>query len=243
MSSDLTCYNATMPDTSGPVATGRDTSYSLSIDDAGALYARAGHPRTPRSIQRYCASHHLDCVKETTTLGDKYFVNADSVARHIAQIEELIELDNRASGRVRSRHDATLVASHFGAESGKRDDDPVSPHVAAEPAEIGSRAAHADARQPATPDLQSRHVATGQGGEVAYVAQLEKRIDEKDQFISLLTTQLNAKDQQITDLSARYRETHTLLGAMQRMLAPLLGQADPYHAPPERRDTEQTPSS
>ena len=70
-----------------------------------------------------------------------------------------------------------------------------------------------------------------------YVAQLEKRIEEKDQVISLITTQLSAKDQQISELSTRYRETHTLLGAMQRMLAPLLGQNDPYQAAPEGRDT------
>jgi hypothetical protein len=61
-----------MPDIPGPAATGRDATYSLSIDDAVLLYARAGHPRTPRSVQRYCASGHLDAVKETTVLGDKY---------------------------------------------------------------------------------------------------------------------------------------------------------------------------
>jgi hypothetical protein len=68
----------------------------------------------------------------------------------------------------------------------------------------------------------------------AYVAQLEKRIEEKDDFIGLLKGQLTAKDEQISELSTRYRETHSLLGAMQRMIAPLLGQADPYTAPDKR---------
>ena len=66
-----------------------------------------------------------------------------------------------------------------------------------------------------------------------YVQQLEKRIEEKDDVIGLLKGQLVAKDEQIGELSTRYRETHSLLGAMQRMLAPLLGQSDPYKAPPE----------
>jgi hypothetical protein len=70
-----------------------------------------------------------------------------------------------------------------------------------------------------------------------YVQQLEKRIDEKDEVIDLLKGQLVAKDDQISELSTRYRETHTLLGAMQRMLAPLLGQADPYTTP-DKRDVE-----
>lgn len=67
-----------------------------------------------------------------------------------------------------------------------------------------------------------------------YVQQLEKRIEEKDDVIGLLKGQLVAKDEQIGELSTRYRETHSLLGAMQRMFAPLLGQADPYNAPDSR---------
>ncbi len=69
----------------------------------------------------------------------------------------------------------------------------------------------------------------------SYVTQLVKRIDEKDEVIGLLKGQLVAKDQQITDLSTRFgnlsdrfADTQKLLGAMQRMFAPLLGQGDPY---------------
>jgi hypothetical protein len=72
-----------------------------------------------------------------------------------------------------------------------------------------------------------------------YVEQLEKRIEEKDDVIDLLKGQLIAKDDQIGELSTRYRETHSLLGAMQRMLAPLLGQSDPYNAP-EKREVDDT---
>ena len=74
-----------------------------------------------------------------------------------------------------------------------------------------------------------------------YVQQLEKRIEEKDDVIGLLKGQLVAKDEQIGELSTRYRETHSLLGAMQRMFAPLLGQSDPY-VRPEKREVEPTES-
>ena len=80
-------------------------------------------------------------------------------------------------------------------------------------------------------------IAETQPAMARYVEQLEKRIEEKDDVIGLLKGQLVAKDQQIGELSTRYRETHTLLGAMQRMLAPLLGQGDPYIAP-EKREPE-----
>ena len=53
-------------------------------------------------------------------------------------------------------------------------------------------------------------------------------------------------DEQITDLSTRFgnlsdrfADTQKLLGAMQRMFAPLLGQADPY-ANPEQREAQDT---
>jgi hypothetical protein len=36
-----------------------------------------------RTLQRYCASGHLDCRKAATALGDKYFVTPQSVSRHI----------------------------------------------------------------------------------------------------------------------------------------------------------------
>jgi hypothetical protein len=42
-------------DQSRPVATASDTDFALTIEEAVERYARAGLPRTPRSIQRYCA--------------------------------------------------------------------------------------------------------------------------------------------------------------------------------------------
>jgi hypothetical protein len=51
-----------------------------------------------------------------------------------------------------------------------------------------------------------------------------------------LREQVKKKDDQITDLSDRFGQTQSLLGAMQRMLAPLLGQGDPFNKPPESRE-------
>jgi uncharacterized coiled-coil protein SlyX len=83
----------------------------------------------------------------------------------------------------------------------------------------------------------------------SYVTQLETRINEKDDVIGLLKGQLVAKDQQITDLSTRFgnlsdrfADTQKLLGAMQRMFAPLLGQGDPY-SPAENPDVPSPQNS
>ena len=59
--------------------TNPDTNFTLSLEQAMDRYARAGHPRTIRSLQRYCTNGHLDAKKIATTLGDKYLVTPLSV--------------------------------------------------------------------------------------------------------------------------------------------------------------------
>ena len=81
-------------DETRPVATSPD-QYTLTIDEAATRYEHAGHPRTIRSIQRYCAKGHLDSLRQETTFGDKYLITPESVARHIAQIAELASATSR----------------------------------------------------------------------------------------------------------------------------------------------------
>src|SRR5882757_421087 len=90
---------ATGHDASRPAATGGDLDFTLSIEEVSELYAKAGHARTIRTLQRYCVSGHLEAQKVATMLGDKYLVTPQSDARHIAQIQELGSLDNVATSR------------------------------------------------------------------------------------------------------------------------------------------------
>jgi hypothetical protein len=78
-----------LEDLSRLVATTPDSEYTLTIDDAAERYDHAGHPRTPRSIQRYCAKGHLDCRRIETQFGEKYLITPASVSKHIAYIEEV----------------------------------------------------------------------------------------------------------------------------------------------------------
>src|SRR5438309_11046168 len=100
------------PDLSRPVATTPDSDFTLSIDEALEHYAKAGHPRTPRSIQRYCAKGHLQCRLIETEFGEKYLINPASVAKHIAYIREVTP----ATGRDASRPVATSRDSEAGVE-------------------------------------------------------------------------------------------------------------------------------
>ncbi len=93
-------------DQSRLVATSPDSEFTLTIDDALERYARAGLPRTPRSVQRYCAKGHLDCRRIETAFGEKYLISPASVDKHIAYIEEVRPV---ATSRDQSRHVATPV--------------------------------------------------------------------------------------------------------------------------------------
>jgi len=95
-------------DQSRPVATSPDSDFTLTIDEALERYARAGLPRTPRSVQRYCAKGHLDCRRIETHFGEKYLISPSSVDKHIAYIEEVRPV---ATSRDLSRPAATTVAA------------------------------------------------------------------------------------------------------------------------------------
>ena len=78
-------------DTSRPTATD-DDKHRLTIEKVADLYSTAGHARTIRTLQRYCVSGHLDCLKAPTKLGDMYLVTPESVSRHIAELKRQIKL-------------------------------------------------------------------------------------------------------------------------------------------------------
>lgn len=180
-------------DQSRPAATSPDSEFTVTIDEAVERYARAGLPRTPRSIQRYCAKGHLDCRRVETPFGEKFLISPASIDKHIAYIEEVRAV---ATSPDLTRQDAT-----------SRDE----PRQAATP--VG---ASGDST-PAAGGDQQRH------GTTEYVQQLEKRIEEKDGEIRFLRSENAMKNDQIKDLTERARETNHLIAGLQKMLTPLLG--------------------
>lgn len=190
-----------------PVATDRD--YTLTIDEVAERYVVGGHPRTIRTLQRYCASGHLDCQKVQTALGDKYMVAPYSVVRHLAQIAEVIAFSNQATGRDQPRPVAIAVAHSNDQE-------------------------FAESRRP-TGDDPSRLVATRRGNDHYSDNQPPpprelERLEEENTF---LRDQIRTKDKQIDALLERDRETNILVRGLQEMLTPLLG---PRHSEPRQHD-------
>ena len=190
--------------------------HTLSVHDVGAALVAAGVPRSHRQIIRYCETAMLDAVKVPGPTGAQWFVSPASLPKAIGDLKQW--------GAQRARQSSPQP-------------DMSSPVTAEQPNNVNSDAASHGAPEPAMSDKETSQKGSATEPAMArYVEQLEKRIDEKDDVIGLLKGQLVAKDEQIGELSTRYRETHSLLGAMQRMFAPLLGQSDPYKAAAQERD-------
>lgn len=98
------CYPDAMDEQPRPVANRDEQAYTLTVDEAAALYEQAGFARTMRAIQKYCARGDLDCIREQTTYGERFRIKPASVARHIEQIEQL----SQANRRDHSRPDANV---------------------------------------------------------------------------------------------------------------------------------------
>lgn len=219
-----------MPDEPRPAATDSDTEFSLSIEEVAKRYAGAGHPRTLRTLQRYCASGHLDARKVATALGDKYLVTSQSVARHIGQIAELAALQLATTSRAEPRPDALRSPHEQPHDSGRQDaTGRVAPHGlnAGDPAvDVGDTRRHV----PISHSDLSRPVAIGEGQFSPFGAHREAEVDRLHDDIVFLRTQIATKDEQIAALLERDKETNFLVRGLQQMLTPLLGSSLPNRA-------------
>ena len=106
-------------DPSRLVATSSDSDFTLTIEDALALYAAAGIPRTPRSIQRYCAKQHLSSRRIETEFGEKYLITRASVEKHIAYIKEVTPATSRDVPRhvATENSDTSQLVAHLKSEN------------------------------------------------------------------------------------------------------------------------------
>ena len=201
-------------DQSRLAATSND-DFTLTIEEVVVRYEHAGHPRTVRSIQRYCARGDLDCLRQETTFGEKYLITPASVARHLAQIAEV----TAATGRDMTRFVAASISSVFGGDSQRqvttetsdtqRPATTMSPPVAPLiPTPVQTTSSDLSRQDAAQSDFHDR-----------YVKQLEGEI-------GFLREEINTKNSQIQEMTERSRETNLLIGGLQRMLSPLLGNGE-----------------
>jgi hypothetical protein len=188
MIDDMSRQAATSRDEQRAGSTGPEYDYSLSIEDAAERYAHAGHPRTLRTVQRYCVAGHLDCRRVATTYGDKFFVAPYSVSRHIAQIHEIASIDPAATGRDQPRPAAASGDNVAHANAEQNSASGASTAATAEPRQVSTRRdqprpvatsgdTNADNNQP----VAATFFDDARVYDHPYVIRLERQIDKLEQ--------------------------------------------------------------
>ncbi len=152
------------------------------------LFDAAQLPRSVRSITRYCKSQRLDATIVDGPTGPEWRISEPSVVRAIDELKRAFSLSDTA-GHGEPRPDMAEL----------------------QPSDKNKVSESDTSRTLADSDRQDREVS-------GYVSQLEKRIEEKDDVITLLKGQLVAKDEQITRHSERERETNLLIRGLQNLV-------------------------
>ena len=186
-----------------PIDIGNGHAALMTLDGVAARFIAAGLPRSMRTLQRYCANGTLECVKEATDTGDTYFVVEQSIGTAITALKQLHEAKDRP------RHAATnrAVTGHvIHDQASQIDGDTDGPRPTA-PADDTQGTWQ---RQPTSGTDVSRHVA-----------QLEARLEEKDEEIEFLREELIDRRGQIRDMKGIIDGQNQLLETIQTNVAPI----------------------
>jgi hypothetical protein len=81
------------------------SKYTLTAEEASRLFINAGVPRSPRTIDRYCKSGHLACMKVDTERNEKYLITSESVAARIKELQQVMPSGHVETQPDMSRHD------------------------------------------------------------------------------------------------------------------------------------------
>ncbi|MBX3671013.1 MAG: hypothetical protein KF778_21665 [Rhodocyclaceae bacterium] len=238
---DASRHDATSPDLSRQVATALDDYVSLK--EAREIFLAHGRPVSERTLQRSCVKGHIAGKKIATGEGEKWFALKSSVLTRIAELDKFDDL--------RERHDATSRDASRQVAEEKQGDDQSDTTRQASSADVAQPVVAAQPSQSTTPDL-SRHDATGRdaSAELERIDALYKKIItmteaqiedlRRDKEIlqadkAALIGQLVTKDKQIERFFSSERDTKTLFGTLQTLVASILpGRSSGDRYVPER---------
>ena len=185
----------------------------IPIKEVLPFFREAGIPRDIRSLQRYCESGLLDGIKEITATGETWFIAVDSIEPAITQLKQMHSA--KGARQATTMLDTALV---------------VSPPVAAEKPHQDKDATDGESPTPSDSDRPRQAENTGEGSATnsdaepdmsGVVAQLEKRIADKDAEITFYREELKERRRQIADMKGIIDGQNALLEAINRSTAPV----------------------
>ena len=216
------------PDTSRPVAT--DFDDYVSLKETREIFIAHGRPVSERTLQRSCVKGHIIGKKITTGEGEKWFALKSSVLTRIAELDKFDEL--------RERHDATrrdTTQPVVEENQSVMDGDTIRQTPVAEMSQPVVPAQPSQSSSPDTSGLDATRRDTSAELEqikalygeliIAYKDQAEElRKDKASLQIdkAALLEQMVTKDRQIERFFSSERDTKTLFGTLQTLVASLL---------------------
>jgi hypothetical protein len=182
---------------------GDDNAALVTLEVVSSRFIAAGLPRSMRTLQRYCAAGTLECIKEATETGDTYFVVEQSIGTAITALKQLHDAKDRQRLAATERATPPHVRQDQDTQN-EVDTDGRSPTSSADDTQI----------------KQQRHEASG-ADMSRYVAQLQARLDEKDEEIEFLREELIDRRGQIRDMKGIIDGQNQLLETIQTNVAPI----------------------
>jgi hypothetical protein len=214
-----------MSDMSGHDASQSDTLHTLTLRDLEARVAAAGVLISHRQLMRHCEAGTFDAKKLPATNNVlEWFIAPASIEKGIADIKTLQEQ--------RARRDATRrdVTQHVEIENPTSTNSDMSGHDGLRPSmseqelqdgQHPDTASHVPSRPDMTEQQPSQKGSETEPVMSGYVAQLEKRIEEKDDVIGMLRRELAQRNEEIVRRNERERETNILIRGLQNLVLQL----------------------
>jgi hypothetical protein len=196
-----------MDDAAGPSMLEQAPSaarHTLTVTQVLSQLAEAGVPRSERRIKYFCQTKALNAAKFPTPTGPQWYIDPASVPGLIGDLKQFEEQKRRR-----------LEAA---AGSSTPPEAPNSNAAAAGSSRLQPAAAGNENEPPTEP-------AAGlpQQAAAPYVAQLEKRIEEKDATIKFLQEELVDRRAQISGMKAIIDGQRQLLETINNNVAPVFG--------------------
>jgi len=182
--------------------------HTLDKHQVAALLIEAGVPRSTRRIIHYMQKGPLDAIKHPGPTGDEWYADPTSIPGLIGELKQFDQQEQRKEQHAAASSDTLEKSEDIKIDAARSS---TLQHAATQSENKGDRAVTE------VDEGVMQHTATG------YVDQLQKRLDEKDDYIGVLKDQLTSKDQQIKDYSVRLRETNSLTQGLHNLVLKLSG--------------------
>lgn len=201
------CYTFRMDEPAGLSRlehAGDRARHTLTVAQVAAQLSEAGVARSERRIKYFCQNGQLDAGYLPSPTGDQWYINPASVPGLIGDLKQFDE-------QLRRRQQAA-------AGSGTSKEAPTGDTAAAGSSVLEQAATGNESRRPTEPVE-----GVSQQAAAAYRAQLEKRIEEKDETIKFLQEELVDRRTQISGMKAIIDGQRQLLETINNNVAPVFG--------------------